>query len=139
MRSPWALAATSVLHFRGFEGSRVRGPARRHPKDGASLKIAAERIRGVLRGYDATGRYGGEEFLLLLPDCTLDVARDIAERARAAIANTPMETGPVQLLMTVSLGVAWTGSAGTDPTALVAAADAALYRAKAGGRNRVDA
>ncbi len=129
---PLAVAIADLDHFKQIND--IHG----HAAGDAVLKVAAQRIRSVLRDYDASGRYGGEEFLILLPDCTLEVATDIAERARAAIANAPMETGTVYLMMSASIGVSWTGTAGTDPATLIAAADAALYRAKANGRNRVE-
>ena len=76
------------------------------------------------------GRYGGEEFVVLLPETPLDVAQLVAERVRAAMAGQP---GP-----TVSIGVTTSLGAGDSVDALLARADAAMYRAKALGRNRVE-
>jgi diguanylate cyclase (GGDEF)-like protein len=103
------------------------------------LQEAARRIRSALRDYDFIGRYGGEEFLLLLPGCDAASARDVAERVRAGIAARPAQIGDVLLPLSASLGVAWTTSGTTGPNVLIQAADEALYRAKTLGRNRVEA
>jgi diguanylate cyclase (GGDEF)-like protein len=102
------------------------------------LKTVAARIRGVLRPYDGMGRYGGEEFLLVIEGCDAVVTHDVAERAREAVAATPIEAGILRLNATVSLGVAWQDRAPASTDGLVDAADQALYRAKAAGRNRVE-
>ncbi|HZF76622.1 MAG TPA: diguanylate cyclase [Acetobacteraceae bacterium] len=99
-------------------------------------------IGGVLRGgvrahLDIVGRLGGEEFCLLLPGLGLPEAVQVAERLRGAVEALRFE-GREDLHATVSLGVAERGEA-TTPEALLSAADAALYAAKAGGRNRVGA
>jgi diguanylate cyclase (GGDEF)-like protein len=102
------------------------------------LQASAKRVQSVLRSYDAVGRLGGEEFLLLLPGCEPREAVEIADRARLAIAAEPIDgpSGPVP--MSMSLGVACRrASDPTEAVALLEAADAALYRAKAHGRNHV--
>jgi diguanylate cyclase (GGDEF)-like protein len=102
------------------------------------LQAAAKCLQSVLRSYEAVGRMGGEEFLLLLPGCEQAEAMDIAERARAAVAaaRVPGPAGPITA--TMSLGVACHRPGDpTEPVALIEKADLALYRAKAGGRNRV--
>jgi diguanylate cyclase (GGDEF)-like protein len=96
----------------------------------------AVRMQAVLRDYDGVGRYGGEEFLVVLP-ADLDSARDVAERIRAAVAASPIADGDDSVWTSTSIGVAASTLAGYDPTAVVRAADAALYRAKAAGRNQV--
>ena len=90
-----------------------------------------------MRDYDRVGRYGGEEFLILLPGCEGNVAIETVERARAIVANSPIEVPSGKLPMTISAGVSWTWSAAL-PDALIEAADAAMYRAKQHGRNRVE-
>jgi diguanylate cyclase (GGDEF)-like protein len=102
------------------------------------LQIAAKRLQSALRTYDAVGRLGGEEFLLLLPGCDQVEAQEIAERARLAVSSESI-TGPLgPIPISISLGVASRRpNERTEPVSLVAAADLALYRAKAGGRNRV--
>lgn len=99
------------------------------------------RGKAVLRPYDFLGRYGGEEFLAILPGCTSGDAKTVAERIRACIANKPLLCDGNAVHMSASLGV--TSSAdwpkNTDGLSMVRAADEALYRAKDAGRNRVEA
>lgn len=101
------------------------------------LREAAVRMRSVLRTYDGLGRYGGEEFLMLLPGCDVTAAVDIAERARIAVAAEPVRVDALELPMSISVGIACTDIS-VEPKVLIAAADEALYRAKARGRNRVE-
>jgi diguanylate cyclase (GGDEF)-like protein len=129
---PLAIAIADLDHFKHVNDTHGHGAG------DAVLIAAAQRIRSVLRDYDAVGRLGGEEFLLLLPNCSDIEAIQIAERARIAIASEPMEVPGVSLAMTLSLGVACTRpEAPLEAAALIEAADTALYRAKAGGRNQV--
>jgi diguanylate cyclase (GGDEF)-like protein len=109
-----------------------------HPAGDAVLQQAASRMRAILRPYDLVGRYGGEEFVVVLPGCGAAEACVAAERLRASMAGTAMVVGTVSLRVTCSLGVA-AGSAqsGWDRDRLLSAADAALYRAKRAGRDRV--
>ena len=102
------------------------------------LQIAAKRLQTVLRSYDAVGRLGGEEFLLLLPGCDQVEALEIAERARLAVGSEPIKgpSGPIAISMSLGVVSRKTGET-TEAVSLVEAADLALYRAKAGGRNRV--
>jgi diguanylate cyclase (GGDEF)-like protein len=108
-----------------------------HPAGDEILKLFAAVVINSLRITDLSGRVGGEEFAALLT-CSLDEAVVVAERVREVFANSGIEVedGPVDT--TVSIGVAG-GPAGTELEVLLAAADAALYQAKRGGRNRVEA
>ncbi len=108
-----------------------------HPAGDEILKLFAIILVNTLRLTDLSGRIGGEEFAALLP-CSLEEAVIAAERVREAFANSGIvvEDGPVDT--TVSVGVAG-GPAGTELEVLLAAADTALYQAKRGGRNRVEA
>jgi diguanylate cyclase (GGDEF)-like protein len=108
-----------------------------HAVGDITLVRAVRRIQSAIRAYDAIGRYGGEEFLLVLPGCDRDAAMIVSERARLAVAEPEPAAGAPHV--SVSIGVACTNEAGPDPQALVNAADQALYRAKASGRNRVAA
>jgi len=108
-----------------------------HPAGDEILKLFAAVVINSLRISDLSGRIGGEEFAALLT-CSLEEAVVVAERVREVFANSgiAVEDGPVDT--TVSIGVAG-GPAGTELEVLLAAADAALYQAKRGGRNRVEA
>ena len=108
-----------------------------HPAGDAVLREAVCRISSAIRPHDVLGRYGGEEFLVVLPECTLAEAAAIGERIRAVLAAKPMSVGRFAIDVTASVGVAVT-SGEAEAQRLVAAADAALYNAKRGGRNRVE-
>jgi diguanylate cyclase (GGDEF)-like protein len=110
-----------------------------HPAGDAVLRGVAAVVAAQARDTDRAARYGGEEMALLLPETDPKGARAIAERLRAAIANAAHETESGSLQVTVSLGVSSIPSAGVEtPEQLLEAADKALYRAKQGGRNRVE-
>ncbi len=109
-----------------------------HLAGDAVLREVAGRLRKHVRPYDYVGRYGGEEFLVVLPECPLRATRNAAERMQRAVFQEPvvLAEGPVNV--TISLGVAGYAQGETDDLqALIRAADGALYRAKAAGRNRV--
>ena len=103
------------------------------------LRAIADTMTGVLREYDLAGRFGGEEFVMLLPQTRATDAFRIAERVRAHIARLPI-TAPTgeRVQVTASIGVAALDAGSSRQlTDLLAAADAALYRAKASGRDQV--
>ncbi len=105
-----------------------------------ALQEMARRLHSGLRVYDGVGRYGGEEFLLVLPSCTLDATLLRANELREIIAATPIMHGSTGRSITMSMGVAVSECAGVkELEALLGRADAALYAAKANGRNRVEA
>jgi diguanylate cyclase (GGDEF)-like protein len=101
------------------------------------LRAFCETTSRVLRPSDLFGRTGGEEFACLVPDAADAEALQIAERIRAAFAACAIDIG-AKLPATVSIGVASTTQTGYGLENLLAAADYALYRAKAMGRNRVE-
>lgn len=109
-----------------------------HAAGDAVIRNTAAAIRSQLREYDFVGRYGGEEFMLLLPGCDVGDARKIAERVRHKIAAEPVSYGEFIIPVTASLGIASTRAVGIVPADLIAAADAGLYRAKANGGNRTE-
>ncbi|MBZ0139477.1 MAG: diguanylate cyclase, partial [Pseudorhodoplanes sp.] len=92
---------------------------------------------GQKRQSDIAARFGGEEFVLLLPETSLSDAAIFADRLRTAIANQPLAIGECYLDMTVSIGVAEATPEMADLSVLIKRADTALYAAKRGGRNRV--
>ncbi len=113
-----------------------------HLAGDALLKHVADELAAGVRSTDLVGRYGGEEFLLIFPETQLDGARVVAEKIRSRVEQleVPVEEG-VTLGMSVSIGLAALDEL-EDPKSgareLIAAADEALYRAKQGGRNRIE-
>ena len=100
------------------------------------LRESARRLADVMRQYDTVGRYGGEEFLIVIPDCESSQAAGIAERLRQCVADEPFEIAGGSLNVTLSLGVgALCGGECGSADSLLQAADGALYQAKNGGRN----
>lgn len=97
----------------------------------------AELLEGQLRGYDLIGRFGGEEFVVLLPEADAVEAYRVAERLRNHATTIAVPAEDQHINVTVSIGVALLRTHGDDLDELVAAADVALYHAKATGRNRV--
>ena len=107
----------------------------------AVLREVGYRLQSGLRSYDSVGRYGGEEFLVVVPGCDILNLEVTAERLRRKIADTPVETtaGPVSVTISLGLAATQTTAAGlTGREALLRDADQALYAAKAGGRNRTE-
>lgn len=109
-----------------------------HDAGDTILREFASRIQRNVRGVDLACRYGGEEFVVLMPDCDDQQAHAIAERIREAVALKPFEIAPdLQVTVTVSVGVALNDAASDTPETLLKKADIALYKAKESGRNRV--
>jgi diguanylate cyclase (GGDEF)-like protein len=101
------------------------------------LKESTERMTRVVRHYDAIGRYGGEEFLIILPGCDLATAERRAEAIRGSICSEPFVTGDVSVTVTVSFGATCVGGGlAAASEKLIQYADTALYEAKRRGRNR---
>ncbi|MEO8884344.1 MAG: PleD family two-component system response regulator, partial [Devosia sp.] len=109
-----------------------------HDTGDAVLREFALRLRRNIRGVDLACRYGGEEFVVLMPDTDYRQAQGVAERVRMAVAERSFEiTGDRGLTVTISVGLALNESQIDSPEALLKRADVALYRAKREGRNRV--
>ena len=108
-----------------------------HPCGDAVLAAIGRRLRDLLRGGDTKCRYGGEEFLILLPETPLAGAQHAAEMLRRGLADLAIPWNGETLHVTGSFGVAAAGSDEVDPAAVIARADAALYDAKADGCNCV--
>jgi diguanylate cyclase (GGDEF)-like protein len=110
-----------------------------HQTGDAVLVELARRLTEATRDVDLVARFGGEEFILLLPNTTSAGARTVGEKVRERIGDEPFMVDDLALDVTVSVGVASYPEHGSTVKELVAAADGALYRAKAGGRDRVEA
>lgn len=108
-----------------------------HKSGDEVLQEVARRLGTCLRAEDSLGRWGGEEFLIVLPFTGRPGAAALAGRLLDVVRAQPFRTGEYQLTLTTSIGTA-VASPGTSPDALLAAADAALYRAKGAGRDRAE-
>jgi two-component system cell cycle response regulator len=110
-----------------------------HAAGDRALKLVAETLRSRTRVFDSIARYGGEEFVVVMPGSSASDGLHAAERLRAAIEATPFHPTPgTTHRLTVSIGVEFTAARDTTPEQLLQDADAAMYRAKRGGRNRVE-
>jgi two-component system cell cycle response regulator len=126
----WCVALLDLDRFKGYNDGAVS-------RANALLRRVTRTLSETVRGGDTVYRYGGEEFLVLLPEQTLETAALAAERLRAGVERlaVPHADGGV---VTISAGVAGPPEAGDDAEALVRRAHEALYAAKAAGRNRVE-
>jgi len=131
--TPLSLALFDVDHFKKINDTFG------HPAGDEVLKGVAGLLSRTVRTEDVVARYGGEEFVVVMRGLDRDGARALAERLREAIAAHPVAAAGQVIRLTVSAGVASLVCCGPggDKTALVAKADARLYLAKQGGRNRV--
>ncbi|MDO5611021.1 MAG: GGDEF domain-containing protein [Pseudomonadota bacterium] len=128
---PLAFCIIDIDHFKSIND--VHG----HLEGDRVLRDVADTLRSLLRANDILGRIGGEEFGLLLPETGPEAALEIAERLRVAVQQAACEAGSSALGVTISIGMATLGGDMQTRSSLMASADAALYRAKAAGRNRV--
>jgi diguanylate cyclase (GGDEF)-like protein len=120
-----------VDHFKAVNDSRG------HADGDVVLRIVASAIAAAVRPYDSVGRYGGEEFLIIVPGCGQDETWHLAERVRASVANCTIVLAGERVAVSLSVGItSGTGPAQSDP--LLRSADAAMYQAKSAGRNRVE-
>lgn len=154
---------TGMFNLRGFAiaTSRVFGQALRYERPACVLMIdsddlkpindkyghqagnhllqrVARAINNELRHTDIAARYGGDEFVVLLPETPVKGATDVAERIRAAVAETAFEAGGARFHSTVSIGIAAYPEHGRTLDAIIARADQAMYHAKKSGRNRIE-
>jgi two-component system cell cycle response regulator len=107
-----------------------------HLAGDAVLTEVAHRISRSVRSYDFVGRYGGEEFITVLSNCSEEQLRRVAERIRFDIESSPAIRSPENVSVTASLGGCITWNSATSDLELLSTADAALYKAKRSGRNR---
>ena len=130
-RSPLSVALVDIDHFKAVNDTHG------HLAGDTVLKALSDVLREQLRGYDVLGRFGGEEFVVLLPQADEADALGIAERLRAHVAALPIPVKDGKVVrLTISIGVAALDAKNTQVADLLAAADAALYHAKQAGRNR---
>ena len=108
-----------------------------HATGDRALKHLAALLRGHMREVDRVARFGGEEFVVLLPGLDLAAAQQVAERLRRLVAAAPLVDGDSAVALSVSIGVAEWAGAQEDPSRLPVRADAAMYRAKRDGRDQV--
>ena len=139
-RSPLAVILIDIDHF------KIVNDLHGHLAGDKALRAIAHVFRIFLRDYDLAGRFGGEEFAVLLPQTSAADARHIAERVRLHIAETPIRISddpaaePVRITVSMgvmALGQTWERTTGSQLTDLLAGADRALYQAKNEGRNHV--
>jgi diguanylate cyclase (GGDEF)-like protein len=132
---PLALALVDIDHF------KLVNDTHGHLVGDKTLRAVTDGLRSQLRGYDLAGRFGGEEFAILLPHAREVDALNVAERLRVHIAGLSIpvrdndESGPF-VKVTISVGVAALDGASRELNDIIAAADAALYHAKETGRNK---
>lgn len=126
---PLSLMMADLDHFKRINDSLG------HQTGDAVLQEVARRIQSVLRPYDALGRYGGEEFLLIVPGCDITMAWSLAEKVRESVVSTPVLTSAGPIPVTLTLGVA-NFAEHSNLESLLRSADDALYRGKKAGRNR---
>jgi diguanylate cyclase (GGDEF)-like protein len=129
--SPFSLIMFDLDRFKAINDTHG------HQAGDRVLRAFADTVRGALRPNDLLGRYGGEEFTVVLPGATIDVAYVVAERVRHAFADSHRFLDGKPLSATVSAGVAFS-SPGNTLEAIIELADQAMYAAKKAGRNRVE-
>jgi len=134
MDRPLSMVMIDIDHFKQVNDTYG------HAAGDKVLRAIAERISHNVRGVDLAARFGGEEFVIVMPDTDLAAARQIAERLRKVIAADTYDTGRdnIAIPLTVSMGIASLNRDDMDGTTVLARADDALYRAKRAGRNRLE-
>jgi two-component system cell cycle response regulator len=134
-RTPLGLVLLDLDHFKAINDTRG------HYAGDLALQETARRMKAHVRQYDSVGRYGGEEFLMVLPGCDQAATMAQAERMRSAIYDEPLQIADEPLVLSASFGctcvVGGLEPNGLTQERLIAIADEALYRAKGAGRNRV--
>jgi two-component system cell cycle response regulator len=130
---PLALLVLDIDYFKAVND------AHGHDAGDDVLREFATRLKKAIRGIDLACRYGGEEFVVVMPETDMAIAAIVAERIRRRIAGEPFSigSGAAALDVTISVGIAALSGVSDTPAAIIKRADQALYRAKRDGRNRV--
>ncbi len=134
-RRPFGIVMADVDRFKQVND------AHGHLVGDGVLREVARRLESAVRSYDFVGRYGGEEFLIILPDCASQDLVESAERLRVQVSRRVVRVDDLSLSITLSFGAAalpFSRTGAPSYETLLQAADAALYQAKANGRNRVE-
>jgi len=130
--TPLAAAMVDVDHFKSINDRFGHGVGDR------VLIVVAERLRAAIRGADVLVRYGGEEFLALLPNTDAEAAREVGERMRLKMQENPIHAAEQNVELRISVGIAQYRGDSESLATFVRRADTALYSAKGRGRNRVE-
>ncbi|HUP59218.1 MAG TPA: GGDEF domain-containing protein [Thermoanaerobaculia bacterium] len=134
--SPMAVLMLDIDHFKRINDTWGHGAG------DDVLKAIGKLLRDSCRVYDVPGRYGGEEFCIVLPETRLGNTTVVAERIRQRLESTELPCGSESIVVTASIGIAGMEEAASDevlsPAALIDRADRALYSAKSRGRNRIE-
>lgn len=128
---PLALIMLDIDHFKQVNDTWG------HEAGDAALRAVGALLEAAVREVDIAARFGGEEFVVLLPETTMDGAKEFAERLRRRVEDEVVTWKDQVIPLSVSLGVSAVPECVTDPAELLQSADAALYQAKIAGRNRV--
>jgi diguanylate cyclase (GGDEF)-like protein len=128
--NPIGLLMLDVDHFKRINDTLG------HPAGDVVLREVADRIGLTVRAYDSVGRYGGEEFLVVLPDCNETQTSETAERIRSVIAEGVFSADGSDIVVTISIGATVLSSSADSAMEILATADTALYQAKTKGRNQ---
>ena len=128
---PLSILTVDIDHFKDFNDQHG------HPTGDVALVQVSKSAQEALRSNDIWCRYGGEEFIALLPNTTRNQAMVVAERLRLSVESTTISSPQGPLSVSVSVGVAERSSSHSSLSEVLAISDAALYKAKAAGRNRV--
>ncbi len=130
-KTPVGILLADVDHLKGI--NEIYG----QPAGDDVLREVAQRVRAGVRPYDAVGRYGGEEFLVILPRMEAEGASGVADRIRAALVASPVESTIGKLPVTLSIGVtAYPGAGKADESVLIGQSETALVEAKKAGRDQ---
>jgi len=129
--TPLTVVIVDLDHFKAINDTYG------HPTGDEVLRQTARTLARSVRSSDLVGRYGGEEFVVVAPDCALAAAIILAQRFRANLAEQMIVGGGSEIRVTASLGIATTNGTNNSPTELLRQADETLYQAKRSGRNAI--